>query len=73
MRLEDITPSMAALGDVLRRARTLYSYDHYSNLLREAVISGCEVRTISEDGHWHDPRTCSCASNIYWYPRMAKT
>ncbi|MCK0209150.1 hypothetical protein MWN33_14030 [Starkeya koreensis] len=65
--LEDRTPNMAALGDTLRRTRTLYSYDHYSNVLREAAISGCELRVIGEDGVWHDPRGCSCPKNIWWY------
>lgn len=64
--LEDLTPTMAALGDTLRRTRTLYSYDHYSNVLREAVICGCDVRTVDARGNWHDPRTCDCALNIIW-------
>lgn len=67
-RLEDHTPDMAALGDVLRRTRTLYSYDHYSNVLREAVLCGAQVRTIDERGVWHDPRTCACPGNIAWKP-----
>jgi len=71
--LEDVTPTMAALGDVLRRTRTLYSYDHYSNLLREAAISGCAVRVIGEDGAWHDPRTCDCPSNIVWDADLHET
>ena len=65
--LEDLTPNMVALGDTLRRTRTLYSYDHYSNVLREALICGCEIRVISEDGIWHDPRHCACPGNILWY------
>lgn len=72
-RLEDHTPDMKALGSILRRTRTLYSYDHYSNVLREAVICGAEVRVIGEDGVWHDPRTCDCASNIAWRPGFEKT
>lgn len=66
-RLEDLTPDMAALGDTLRRTRTLYSYDHYSNLLREAVICGCEVRVMGEQGEWHDPRHCDCPTNVLWH------
>lgn len=66
VRLEDLTPSYQALGEVLRRTRCLYSYDHYSNLLREAVLCGCEVRTIDAAGNWHDPRTCTCPENIDW-------
>lgn len=65
--LEARTPDMAALGDTLRRTRTLYSYDHYSNLLREAAVSGCDLRVVGEDGVWHDPRQCSCPKNIWWY------
>mgnify|MGYP001267608000 CR=1 FL=1 len=64
--IEDITPTPAALGDVLRRTRTLYSWDHYSSVLREAHISGCDIRVVSEDGVWHDPRHCDCALNIDW-------
>ncbi|MFG1399687.1 hypothetical protein [Roseixanthobacter pseudopolyaromaticivorans] len=64
--LEDLTPDMAALGDTLRRTHTLYSYDHYSNVLREAVICGCEVRVVDANGAWHDPRTCGCTPNIRW-------
>jgi hypothetical protein len=71
--LEDHTSSMAALGDTLRRTRTLYSYDHYSNVLREAAICGCDVRVIGDDGVWHDPRTCDCAVNIVWEPGFAET
>lgn len=66
--LEELTPDMAALGDVLRRTRTLYSYDHYSNVLREGAICGCELRVMGEDGNWHDPLTCDCPNNILWYP-----
>lgn len=72
-RLESLTPSMAALGDTLRRTRTLYSYDHYSNVLREAVICGCEVRVVDQHGTWHDPRTCDCALNIIWDPDLLAT
>ncbi|UIN34045.1 hypothetical protein [Methylobacterium oryzae] len=64
--IEDITPTMASLGDTLRRTRTLYSYDHYSNILREAVICGCDVRVVDHDGVWHNPQTCRCRSNILW-------
>lgn len=72
--IEDVTPDMTALGDVLRRTRTLYSYDHYSNLLREAAISGVEVRTISDENPtWHDPRNCRCALNIRWHPDPVTT
>ncbi|WP_156311819.1 hypothetical protein [Methylobacterium platani] len=65
--IEDITPTMASLGDVLRRTRILYSYDHYSNILREAVICGCNVLVIDENGNWHDPQTCGCKKNILWH------
>lgn len=74
VRIEDVTPSITALGDILRRTRTLYSYDHYSNLLREAVISGAEVRTISDENPtWHDPRSCTCSLNIRWQPDPVTT
>lgn len=64
--IENITPDLASLGHVLRKTKTLYSYDHYSNLLREAVVVGCEVKVIGEDGEWHDPRLCNCKLNINW-------
>lgn len=73
LRLEKLTPSFRDLGDTLRRTRILYSYDHYSNVLREAVICGCDVQVISEDGVWHDPRTCSCSLNIIWRPDLLST
>ncbi|TCT03911.1 hypothetical protein [Aquabacter spiritensis] len=72
-RLEDLTPDMAALGDQLRRTRTLYSYDHYSNVLREAAICGCDLRVVDADGRWHDPRTCGCARNIIWHADLSAT
>ncbi len=72
-RLEDLTPTMAALGDTLRRTRTLYSYDHYSNLLREAAISGCVVRVPDARGVWHDPEGCDCPLNILWTPGFRDT
>lgn len=66
--LESLTSDLSSLGEVLRRTRTLYSYDHYSNVLREAVICGCEVRVPDEAGRWHDPRHCRCERNIHWHP-----
>jgi len=66
VELEHETPTLAALGALLRRTRTLYSYDHASNVLREAAISGCAVRVVDDDGRWHDPETCTCPHNIHW-------
>lgn len=66
--IEEITPTMASLGEVLRRTRTLYSYDHASNVLKEAAISGCQVLVLHEDGQLLDPETCGCAYNIHWEP-----
>lgn len=71
--IEQITPTAAALGDVLRRTRTLYSYDHYSNILREAEICGCDIRTVDAQGRWHDPRGCGCVPNILWYDDLQAT
>lgn len=71
-RLEDLAPNQKALGETLRRTRTVYSYDHYSNLLREAHISGCDIRVVDETGRWHDPRGCDCALNIIWEPGIEK-
>jgi hypothetical protein len=64
--IEGHTKDLRTLGNVLRRTNVLYSYDHYSNILREAVISGCKVRVVSAEGVWHDPRYCSCKPNINW-------
>lgn len=72
-RLEDITPDAESLGNVLRQTRILYSYDHYSNLLREAVICGCDVRVIDSDGVWHNPEHCDCLLNIVWAPGFRQT
>jgi hypothetical protein len=66
VELEHETPTLEALGALLRRTRTLYSYDHASNVLREAAISGCAVRVVDDAGHWHDPETCTCPHNIHW-------
>jgi hypothetical protein len=65
-RLEDMTPTMASLGDVLRRTRTLYSYDHATTVLKEAIICGCRVLVAHRDGRLFDPETCGCRHNVYW-------
>ena len=72
-KLEELTATARDLGDVLRKTHTLYSYDHYSNVLREAVFCDCEVRTMDASGQWHDPRHCSCPLNIRWQPDLADT
>jgi len=72
-RLEDITPDAVSLGNVLRKTRTLYSYDHYSNILREAAICGCDVRVINSKGVWHDPEHCDCKLNTVWWPNFRQT
>ena len=65
--IEEVTPTMASLGDVLRRTRTLYSYDHKSTILKEAVICGCRVLVVHEDGRSMDPVTCGCIeNNVFW-------
>lgn len=72
-QLEELTSTASDLGNVLRKTRTLYSYDHYSNVLREAVFCGCEVRTMDSAGRWHDPRYCACPLNIRWQPDLTAT
>jgi hypothetical protein len=47
-----------ALGDLLRRTRCLYSYDHATMIFHEALICGCEIRQIHANGLVADPRTC---------------
>lgn len=39
------------LGQLLRRTRTLYSYDSCSAILDEALLCGCNVRIITEEGY----------------------
>ena len=38
------------LGDLLRRTKTLYSYDDHSLLLDEAIECGCKVKIVRQDG-----------------------
>lgn len=38
------------LADLLRRTKILYSYDRHSILLDEAILCGCEVKIITEQG-----------------------
>jgi hypothetical protein len=64
---------MRALGDLLRRTRTLYSYDHQSYILKEALICGCEIRVVHEGGQLLDPRACSCAINLDWSDSVLET
>jgi hypothetical protein len=71
--VEAATPTLASLGDLLRRTRTLYAYDHASTILKEAKICGCTVRVVGEDGRLHDPETCACAYNIYWQDDFRRT
>ena len=54
--IEANTPSMRHLGDLLRRTRRLYCYDHMSTLVPEAIICGCEVLLVEPDGRLVDPR-----------------
>jgi hypothetical protein len=65
--------SMWALGHLLRRCRTLYSYDHGSTVLKEAVIAGCDVLVMHDDGVLRDPRTCGCSYNADWNDGFVET
>lgn len=38
------------LGELLRRTKTLYSYDDSSFILEEALLCGCEVKLVKNDG-----------------------
>lgn len=65
-RIGDLEPRARSywhLGEVLRKTKTIYSYEHASVLLKEAIISGCEVKVMHEDGVLRDPRTCGCLYN----------
>jgi hypothetical protein len=72
LRVEEHSPTMQALGDLLRRTRTLYSYDHETFLLIEAVICGCEILVIHEGGQLLDPRVCGCVLNMDWNDDVLK-
>ncbi|HEV3317499.1 MAG TPA: hypothetical protein VG488_11035 [Candidatus Angelobacter sp.] len=47
------------LGEVLRRTKRLYSFDHATILFHEALIAQCEIFQVHGDGLIVDPRTCS--------------
>lgn len=64
--VEECTPSYWHLGTLLRQSKSLYAYDHASTILREAVISGCAVYVMHDDGCFLDPRTCGCTYNAVW-------
>ena len=38
------------LAELLRKTKTLYSYDRHSILLEEASLCGCDVKLITKDG-----------------------
>lgn len=46
----DFPKTRNELANLLRRVKTLYTYDQYSLLLDEAKLCGCEVRLITKDG-----------------------
>ena len=66
--IDENTPTLSGLGDLLRRTRTLYSYDHASTILKEAVVCGCRVLVVHDDGRLLNSETCGCAYNVYWDP-----
>jgi hypothetical protein len=47
------------LGELLRRTKKLYSFDHATILFHEALIAQCEIFQVHGDGLIVDPRTCS--------------
>lgn len=51
----DYPSSRKELGDLLRKTKTLYSYDDNSLILDEAYACGCKVKIIQPDGiyDWH--------------------
>jgi len=53
------TPSYWHLGELLRKTKRLYLYDHASILAREALVCGCEILQVHADGVILDPRICS--------------
>lgn len=56
--IDKCAPSQRHLGDLLRRTRNLYSYDHATILFHEALICGCKIFAVHEDGSVRDPRIC---------------
>jgi hypothetical protein len=56
--IDDTVANLRELGALLRRTRTLYSYDHATILFHEALICGCELIQVHADGRMNDPREC---------------
>lgn len=52
------------LGEVLRRTKKLYSFDHATLLFHEALIAQCEIFQVHGDGLIVDPRTCSAQNRL---------
>ena len=46
--------SRRAVAELLRSAKTLYTYDHFSMIGREAELCGCDVKLIEPDGSMVD-------------------
>src|SRR5581483_3070026 len=64
--VDENAKSLRELGQLLRRTRRLYSYDHSTMIFHEALVSGCEIVQVHADGTLNDPRECqaqnrSCA------------
>jgi hypothetical protein len=51
--------TQCCLGELLRRTKRLYSFDHATILFHEALISRCDILQVHGDGLIVDPRTCS--------------
>jgi hypothetical protein len=67
--IDEHARTLRELGNLLRRTRRLYSYDHATLLFHEAWICGCELIQVHSDGTLNDPRTCTeeqrlCAEQV---------
>lgn len=67
--IDEHAPTLRDLGNLLRRTRRLYSYDHATLLFHEAWICGCELIQVHADGTLTDPRQClseqfACAEDV---------
>jgi hypothetical protein len=56
--IDENAKSLRELGQLLRRTRRLFSYDHATMIFHEALVSGCALVQVHADGTLNDPREC---------------
>jgi hypothetical protein len=57
--IDSTVRTQLCLGELLRRTKTLYCFDHATILFHEALIAQCEILQVHADGLIVDPRTCA--------------